>query len=151
MPNRRLGAWLRDAEHQMDFEMNEFSRQYNLTGMQMSVIDFLGRQGTADTYQLDVEQEFHVQRSTASVMIRRMVERDLVSRVVASGDSRKRQLQLTAKGQQLVPIVTTYLEQQDAKMLAGMTANEAAAFRHALQQVSQWGQSNPGEESPNGK
>ncbi|KRO04592.1 hypothetical protein IV54_GL000995 [Levilactobacillus paucivorans] len=135
----------------MDFEMNEFSRQYNLTGMQMSVIDFLGRQGTADTYQLDVEQEFHVQRSTASVMIRRMVERDLVSRVVASGDSRKRQLQLTAKGQQLVPIVTTYLEQQDAKMLAGMTANEAAAFRHALQQVSQWGQSNPGEESPNGK
>lgn len=151
MPNRRLGAWLRDAEHQMDFEMNEFSRPYDLTGMQMSVIDFLGRQGAVDTYQLDVEREFHVQRSTASVMIKRMVERDLVSRVVASGDSHKRQLRLTAKGQQLVPIVTTYLEEQDSKMVAGMTANEATAFRHALQKVSLWGKSIPGEESVNGK
>lgn len=151
MPSRRLGAWLRDAEHQMSFEMNEFARPYDLTGMQMSVIDFLSRRGPADTYQLDVEREFHVQRSTASVMIKRMVERDLVSREVASNDSRKRQLRLTLKGQQLVPIVTAHLEQQDAKIVAGLTANEAAAFRHALQKVAQWGKSIPGEESANGK
>lgn len=89
----------------MNLEMNEFARPYGLTGMQMSVIDFFGRRGGVDTFQVDVEREFHVQRSTASILIKRMVEHGLMTRVVAPGDSRKRQLKLTTQGQQLVPIV----------------------------------------------
>mgnify|MGYP003362485385 FL=1 len=139
LPERRLGAWLRDAEHQMNLEMNEFARSYGLTGMQMSVIDFLSRRGGVDTFQVDVEREFHVQRSTASVLIKRMVEHGLVTRVVATSDSRKRQLKLTAQGQQLVPIVTAHLEQQDGLMVAGLTTQEAVAFRHALENVTRWG------------
>jgi len=146
LPNRRLGAWLRDAEHQMNQEMNDFARDYGLTGMQMSVIDYLGRRGGAVTYQVDVEREFHVQRSTASLLVRRMVERDLVTRVVADTDSRKRQLQLTAKGQELVPIVTAHLVKHDAKMVAGLSASEAAAFQRALIQISQWHHSTSEEE-----
>lgn len=138
MTTRRLGAWLRDAEHQMNLEMNEFARPFGLTGMQLSVIDYLNHQGDAVTYQVDVEREFHVQRSTASLLIKRMVERDLVTRVVAASDSRKRQLRLTAKGQQLVPVVTQHLSQQDAKMVAALSPDEAAAFRTALQTIARW-------------
>ncbi|TGD19765.1 MarR family winged helix-turn-helix transcriptional regulator [Levilactobacillus suantsaiihabitans] len=138
MTERRLGAWLRDAEHQMNQEMNDFARQYGLTGMQLSLVDFLGRHPTATVFQVDLEHEFHVQRSTASLLVKRMVERDLVTRVVAASDSRKRQLRLTPKGQQLVPIVQQHLEQQDAKMVADLTAGEARAFRHALRNISQW-------------
>ncbi|WP_125764512.1 MarR family winged helix-turn-helix transcriptional regulator [Levilactobacillus mulengensis] len=138
MTERRLGAWLRDAEHQMNLEMNDFARSYGVTGMQLSVIDFLSRQQTSDVFQVDLEREFHVQRSTASLLVKRMVERDLVTRVVAASDSRKRQLQLTAKGQRLVPIVHEHLEQQDAKMVADLTPAEAAAFRRALANVSHW-------------
>lgn len=123
----------------MNFEMNEFARPYGLTGMQMSVIDFLSRRGATDTFQVDVEREFHVQRSTASMLIKRMVERDLVTRVVADQDSRKRQLKLTPQGNRLVPLVTAHLEQQDAKMVAGLTAAEARAFRQALKNVTRWG------------
>lgn len=123
----------------MNFEMNEFARPYGLTGMQMSVIDFLSRRGATDTFQVDVEREFHVQRSTASMLIKRMVERDLVTRVVADQDSRKRQLKLTPQGNRLVPLVTAHLEQQDAKMVAGLTAAEARAFRQALENVTRWG------------
>lgn len=123
----------------MNFEMNEFARPYGLTGMQMSVIDFLSRRGATDTFQVDVEREFHVQRSTASMLIKRMVERDLVTRVVADQDSRKRQLKLTPQGNRLVPLVTAHLEQQDAKMVAGLTATEARAFRQALENVTRWG------------
>ncbi len=123
----------------MNLEINEFARPYGLTGMQMSVIDFFGRRGDVDTFQVDVEREFHVKRSTASVLIKRMVEHGMMTRVVAPGDSRKRQLKLTAQGQQLVPIVTAYLEQQDALMVAGLTAQEAVAFRRALENVTRWG------------
>ncbi|WP_125580306.1 MarR family winged helix-turn-helix transcriptional regulator [Levilactobacillus cerevisiae] len=138
MTTRRLGAWLRDAEHQMNIEMNDFARPYGLTGMQLSVIDFLSRQSERVVFQVDLEREFHVQRSTASLLVKRMVERDLVTRVVASSDSRKRQLQLTTKGQSLVPIVQTHLEQQDAKMVTDLTDQEAAAFQRALRNVSRW-------------
>ncbi|MFC6290477.1 MarR family winged helix-turn-helix transcriptional regulator [Levilactobacillus angrenensis] len=138
MTERRLGAWLRDAEHQMNQEMNDFARQYGLTGMQLSLIDFLSRNTTTTVFQVDLEHEFHVQRSTASLLVKRMVERDLVTRVVATSDSRKRQLRLTAKGQRLVPIVQQHLEQQDAKMVADLSASEARAFQHALRNISHW-------------
>jgi len=138
MITRRLGAWLRDAEHQMNIEMNDFARPYGLTGMQLSVIDFLSRQSERVVFQVDLEREFHVQRSTASLLVKRMVERDLVTRVVAPSDSRKRQLQLTTKGQSFVPIVQAHLEQQDAKMVADLTEQEAAAFQRALRNVSHW-------------
>jgi len=135
---RRLGAWIRDAEHQMNIEMNDFARPYGLTGMQLSVIDFLSRSGEKDVFQVDLEHEFHVQRSTASLLVKRMVERDLVTRVVAASDSRKRQLRLTAKGRGLVPIVQQHLVEQDAKMVAGLSPQEVAAFRRALVNVSHW-------------
>jgi len=139
LSDRRLGAWLRDAEHQMNLEMNAFAQPYGLTGMQMSVVDYLGRRGNVATFQVDVEREFHVQRSTASMLIKRMVERELVTRVVAASDSRKRQLQLTSQGQELVPIVTAYLKQQDERMVVDLTPEEAVAFQLALQSVAQWG------------
>ncbi|AYM01847.1 MarR family winged helix-turn-helix transcriptional regulator [Levilactobacillus yiduensis] len=138
MTERRLGAWLRDAEHQMNQEMNDFARQYGLTGMQLSLIDFLSRNTREPVFQVDLEHEFHVQRSTASLLVKRMVERDLVTRVVATSDSRKRQLRLTAKGQRLVPIVRQHLDQQDAKMVADLSVREAQAFQQALQNISHW-------------
>lgn len=138
MVQRRLGAWLRDAEHQMNLEMNDFARPYGLTGMQLSVIDFMSRNLEQDVFQVDLEHEFHVKRSTASLLVKRMVERDLVTRVVAASDSRKRQLRLTAKGQGLVPIVQQHLVEQDAKMVAGLSPQEAVAFRRALANVSHW-------------
>lgn len=133
-----LGKLLREATNQMNLEMNQFARPYGLTGMQMSVIDYLSRRGTQPTYQVDVEHEFEVQRSTASLLVRRMVERHLVTRVVAVNDSRKRQLQLTARGLALVPVITAHLAQQDAKMIAGLSPEAAAGFRQALLQIKQW-------------
>lgn len=134
----RLGGLLRDATNQMNLELNAFARPYGMTGMQMSVIDYLSRRGTAVTFQVDVEHEFHIQRSTASLLIKRMVERELLTRVVAASDSRKRELQLTTKGRQLIPIITTHLRQQDAKMVARLSPEAAAGFRRALEQISQW-------------
>ncbi|MGP4116145.1 MarR family winged helix-turn-helix transcriptional regulator [Levilactobacillus zymae] len=134
----RLGGLLRDATNQMNLELNNFARPYGLTGMQMSVIDYLARRGTTTTYQVDVEHEFAIQRSTASLLVRRMVDRQLVTRVVAASDSRKRQLELTTKGRELVPVITAHLEQQDAKMVAGLSPEAAAGFRQALQRIKQW-------------
>lgn len=138
MSERRLGAWLRDAEHQMNLEMTQFAWPFGLTGMQLSMIDFLGRHPDETVFQVDLEREFHVQRSTASLLVKRMVERHLVTRIVAPSDSRKRQLQLTAKGRHLVPIVTEHLVAQDAKMVANLSSSEAKAFQRALEQISRW-------------
>ncbi|WP_304055318.1 MarR family winged helix-turn-helix transcriptional regulator [Levilactobacillus namurensis] len=134
----RLGGLLRDATNQMNLELNAFARPYGMTGMQMSVIDYLQRQGTAVSFQVDIEREFHIRRSTASLLIGRMVERGLLTREVAASDSRKRQLQLTAKGRELVPIITQHLTAQDAKMVAGLSPEAAAGFRQALRQIARW-------------
>ena len=134
----RLGGLLREATNQMTAELNAFARPYGMTGMQMSIIDYLNRQGTTVVYQVDVEHEFQIQRSTASGLIKRMVDRDLLTRVVAASDSRKRQLQLTAKGRKLVPLITTHLDQQDVRMVADLSPEAAAGFRQALKNIKNW-------------
>jgi len=134
----RLGGLLREATNQMTAELNAFARPYGMTGMQMSIIDYLNRQGTTVVYQVDVEHEFQIQRSTASGLIKRMVDRDLLTRVVAASDSRKRQLQLTAKGRKLVPLITTHLDHQDARMVADLSPEAAAGFRQALKNLKNW-------------
>jgi len=134
----RLGGLLREATNQMTAELNAFARPYGMTGMQMSIIDYLNRQGTTVVYQVDVEHEFQIQRSTASGLIKRMVDRDLLTRVVAASDSRKRQLQLTAKGRKLVPLITTHLDHQAARMVADLSPEAAAGFRQALKNLKNW-------------
>lgn len=135
---RRYGGLLRDATNRMTAELNAFAQPYGLTGLQMSVIDYLSRQGTKTIFQVDVEREFHIRRSTASLIIKRMVERNLLTREVAASDSRKRQLKLTPKGRDFEPIITQHFAEQDAKMVANLSPEAVNGFLQALKQISRW-------------
>ena len=44
----------------------------NLTGIQVWILNFLFRRGERETFQRDVEAEFHVRRSTATELLKQM-------------------------------------------------------------------------------
>ena len=43
---------------------DQFARQYDLTGNQMAVIDFITNHADQEVFQRDIEHEFEIQRST---------------------------------------------------------------------------------------
>ena len=67
-----FGRLLKQANNNMMRHFDQFARQYDLTGNQMAVIDFITNYADQEVFQRDIEHEFEIQRSTTTVLLQRM-------------------------------------------------------------------------------
>ena len=67
-----FGRLLKQANNNMMRHFDQFARQYDLTGNQMAVIDFITNHADQEVFQRDIEHEFEIQRSTTTVLLQRM-------------------------------------------------------------------------------
>lgn len=130
-----LGRLIKQAGNALAQEMNEFARQYNLTGTQMSIIDFLGNFPGNNCDQQAIEKEFAIKRSTTAVLLQRMVKKGLVIQRPASDDHRRKVVILTEKGQQLFPIVNAYIKNEEAKMISQLSDKDEATIISFLRRI----------------
>lgn len=124
------GKLIKQASNQMSRGMDAHAKKYGLTGSQMSIIDFIGTQHAC--LQRDIEQEFNIQRSTATVSLQRMEKAGLVKRVVASSDARQKEVVLTPKAEALHEMVSAYIAQQQTAMKQAFTPEECDLFERML-------------------
>ncbi|TPR24796.1 MarR family transcriptional regulator [Apilactobacillus micheneri] len=87
------------------------ARKYDLTSTQMSIIDFLRLNKQKEIFQKDIEEEFYIQRSTASVLLKRMEKKQLIKRIPSSVDARKKQVILTDKSLKLQSKINDFMNQ----------------------------------------
>lgn len=120
------GKLLKKATNQMNKAMDAYAKQFGITGMQMSFIDYLNEH--PDSLQRDLEAEFNIQRSTATVALQRMEARELVVRKPAPRDARQKTVTLTAKAQGLSQRVAAYIANQQAGMNAAFSDAQRTTF-----------------------
>lgn len=126
------GRVIKLADNQLIKQMDDYARKYDLTGTQMSILEFL--YNTKDVcLQRDIEAEFNIRRSTATVLLKRMQTRDLVVQKRYVKDGRQKQVALTSKGKQLQQATQAYMNQIQAGFIAKFTASERADFVRMLQ------------------
>lgn len=128
------GRLVKKAANSMSKSMDALGRPDELTGVQMSIIDFLANQ-TPPVLQRDIEAEFNIQRSTATVTLQRMEKRGLVTRSTNSGDARQKELHLTAKATALSAQVAAHITADEAAITAAFTPEERATFVRILHYV----------------
>lgn len=128
-----FGVLIKRAANDQDKAMDAYARQFDLTGVQMSMIDFLGRRSNDIVLQRDIEAEFNIQRSTATVLLQRMERKGLVVRQSAASDARQKQVMLTQKAVELKQHVKDYIDQQQAKIEAQFSEADLATFNQVLQ------------------
>ena len=126
------GRLLKQASNNLSKNFDSFAKPFDLTGMQMSIIDFLGRKAGDDCFQTDIEQEFNIQRSTTTVMLQRMEKKELIKRQVSNQDARKKSVVLTEKGQQLVTKCQEYFQQHEKQFESAFSDEERAIFTKIL-------------------
>lgn len=125
------GRLIKLADNQLIRQMDDYARQYNLTGTQMSILDFLGNvEGVC--LQRDIETEFSIRRSTATVLLQRMQARDLVKQARYVKDGRQKQVTLTTKGKQLQQTTQAYMNRIQAGFVEQFTVSERADFERML-------------------
>ncbi|WP_156314363.1 MarR family winged helix-turn-helix transcriptional regulator [Lacticaseibacillus camelliae] len=96
---QNFGMVIKQATNQMNKHMDTYAKQFGLTGSQMSIIDFVGNHG--QVLQRDIEAEFAIQRSTATLTLQRMEKSGLIQRTAAATDARQKAVSLTPKATKL--------------------------------------------------
>lgn len=127
---RNTGRLLKIASNHLTTQLNEFSKKYDLTWNQMSLIDYLSK--TKQCTQKDIEEEFTIQKSTASIMIKRMEEKKLVTKQVNTNDARHRNIELTEKAKPLIEEVNKFMKVQQQILEDNFTEDEINNFEKIL-------------------
>ena len=133
-----IGRNLKTLNNLVEKKLNNDLRSLgvNLTGTQMSVLmQLFANQGTPLT-QKQIETELKLSHPTTRGINKRLVKAGLVETQVVPTDKRQVQLQLTAKGQDLITTYSRQLEKQvtlvETQMLRGINPETQAAVLAAI-------------------
>lgn len=127
-----IGRLLKMATNSLNQEFNRFAQQYDLTGTQMSVIDFMANCESQECDQRMLEREFNIKRSTTTVIIQRLVKKGLIEQRQSVTDRRQKVVTLTAKGRDLAPKVRDYILASEERLRTNFTAEELRQFKEIL-------------------
>lgn len=109
-------------------------RGFDLTPPQFSVLTALAQSGPLD--QVRLAGVVALDRTTISVVVRRLERRGLVNRQVSRQDRRSKLIHLTAPGRQLVAQVYPLVEQAQQRMLAPLSEKERRTLISILQKMA---------------
>lgn len=132
MHEKRIGMELR-ALHNLLKRRAEASAVHHdihrLTGTHGYVLGFLAHVcKQREVYQRDIEDEFSIRPSTATVILQNMEENGLIKREPAAHDARLKQIILTEKAWRLHKQVEAEHQQTEQLLRQGLTADELDTF-----------------------
>jgi MarR family transcriptional regulator, lower aerobic nicotinate degradation pathway regulator len=105
-----------------------------VTPTQSGILFVLGHRSALD--QISVARLLGLDRSTASMVIAKLVAAGLVARGVGSVDRRRRALTLTPAGQKMLECLTAPMDRARARVLSPFDAEEAAQFLILLEKFT---------------
>ncbi|OIL26012.1 MarR family winged helix-turn-helix transcriptional regulator, partial [Oenococcus oeni] len=126
---------LKIASNQMSTRFDIFAKKYDLTGTQMTIIDYLSRNKNKEVLQRDLESEFSIKSSTATVLLQRMEIKKLLYRKVSGKDSRQKCLKLTKKANKLETIILSYMDSDQSQMTSGLNKEEVVFLEKILKRM----------------
>ena len=117
--------------------MNKFAKKFGLTGVQIQIIDYLNHLPQNQfVYQKDVEHEFNIRRSTATSVLQKMEENQLIMRNVSPSDSRIKIISALPKAEELQPQISQFLAETNTDLLNSISTFQRRGFLKALNKIS---------------
>lgn len=132
MSKKYTNTLLKIAANRLSKKFDAFAKEFDTTWMQMSVIDFVSHRKDVETFQRDIEFEFFIQRSTATVLLQRMEKKDLLYRRSSQSDARQKSVYLTDKAKALEEQIKNYMQHQQDLLAENFSAEEIAQFEKML-------------------
>lgn len=132
-----LKKLIKQATTQIDRERENFANSLGVTGVQMSVIDFLSNHQNNLASQNEIEHEFNIKRPTTTIMLQRMEKRGLIVRVDDPKDKRKKQAQLTESALKIVPKIRQYMKQDNEEVLDNLSMKDVNTITAFLRSIKE--------------
>ena len=107
-------------------------RDRHITPSQGRVIGYIKHHPDAPVYQRDLEQEFQIRRSTASALLKAMVNNDLIRREPVASDARLKRLVLSARAEEFSDRVEREHAYIESVITQGVSDDAMHAFFAAI-------------------
>ena len=128
LTNRQLGFELKAANNMIRRKIDAIFAQKEgneINGMQGPLLGYLYHKSrNGDVYQKDVEKEFRIRRSTATVMLQNLEQKGYIVRVSVPTDARLKQILLTNQGEDLYYEFRDHIQTMEKLLVQGMTEEE---------------------------
>ena len=110
----------------------------DLTGMQGPMIGYIYSQsGKVDVFQKDIEKVFNIRRSTATVMLQNLEQKDLIVREPVPNDGRLKKIVLTEKAKKCHMQVREQIDQFHRELEEGISPEEKEQFLTILDRIKE--------------
>lgn len=130
-----IGRLIKMLGNKLTTSLTAYGQKWDLTSMQMSIIDFIANHPQKVILQRDLEKEFNIKRSTATVLVQRMATKGLLTHGRSLvGDKRQKQVMLTDKARELSIKISHHLRDTDKKLLAGFNEQQVEIITLFLKQ-----------------
>ncbi len=106
-----------------------------LTGINRFILRYLASHRDTDVFQKDLEDVFSARRSTMSVVLHRMEEKELISRRSVSRDARLKKIMLTEKGEKVFCEMESSVKELENKLMQGFSPAEKEMLLSLLRRV----------------
>ena len=141
LSNRQLGFELKAANNMIRRKIDAIFAQQEgneLNGMQGPLLRYLYHKSRhGDVYQKDVEREFRIRRSTATVMLQSMEQKGYIVRVASTEDARLKRILLTEKAIEHHNLIEEQIRNFNRELEAGLTEEEKETFLCILDKMMQ--------------
>lgn len=130
----RIGFEIRTIHNMIGVHVEHHmkAKGHDLTQMQAWVIGYLyGRQGQ-DTYQRNIEEEFHVSRATATNILKVMERKGLIERKSVDTDKRLKKIYLTKQAVAIEKDAIEDMQFVEQMLVQGLSEEEVVHFKQML-------------------
>lgn len=102
--------------------------KYGLTGGECAIMGYLFENKDRPLYQKDIEEEFHIRRSSATRALQAMEKKGILFRENEPRDGRLKRLVLTEKAVEIGRDVGDMIEEAEQRLLRGISREELNTF-----------------------
>lgn len=111
--------------------------KYELTGVQVRLLTYIKQESVKeDIFQRDIEEAFHIRRSSVTSAIQLLEKRGFIGRVKVPYDARLNKLILTSKTEDICDKIFAEIHMVENKLLEDFTKEELDLFYDMIDRIS---------------
>ena len=132
---KKLGRLVKLVHLSFENGRNRFFKQYDVTGSQMDLLDYLDQREEKAASQKEIVDYLQLSYATVSGLIKRLETKGYLRRIASSEDKRANLLMLTDQAEQLFKRCREHMGARDRALMRDFTQEEKDQFVSLLERI----------------
>lgn len=134
LQDKHAARYISKLSNKLRRKIDAFSSREDFSGSQGKILHFLLAQSN-DVFQKDIEEEYSLRPSTATVLLKKMEKNGLIYREVSETDARWKKIIVSEKAMQYKDIVMADILNLEEELTKGISKNDLDVFFSVMEKM----------------